>query len=182
MRRILDQTRKAILAFLRRVLAWFDPAGSNDAIQVVVAEPEFDLGTGEPPKYAVKKSLSSGAELAIYRKLCEAIGTDYAVFTKVRLGDVLHLANEPADRKYHNNQIQCKHFDFLLCHTGTHQPLLAIELDDDSHLRFRSQQSDTFKGRVCKQAGLHLLRLHVQESYDQGRLTTLVHEALGQSG
>ena len=83
----------------------------------------------------------------------------------MRLGDIFKLSNEPENRKFHNNQIQCKHFDFLLCENVTYKPLLAIELDDSSHKRLRSQSSDEFKNRISHQAQLKLWRPPIQRTY-----------------
>ncbi|MCC7358171.1 MAG: DUF2726 domain-containing protein [Anaerolineales bacterium] len=81
----------------------------------VVAEPTFDLQTAERPRYAKRRSLLTNTEAVLFETLQKVTGSDYQVFPMVRLGDVMRLQNLPADRKYHNNQIMCKHFDFVLC-------------------------------------------------------------------
>ncbi|MCI0475261.1 MAG: DUF2726 domain-containing protein, partial [Anaerolineales bacterium] len=114
-----------------------------------IGEPELGLASGEPPKYQQRDSLFTYRERVFFKALIEDVGGRYVVFAKVRLGDVLFLANEPADRKYHNNQILCKHLDFVLCERGTYKPLLAIELDDSSHDKYDHRERDEFKEKVC---------------------------------
>lgn len=130
-----------------------------------ILEPELDLASSDAPQYRKREYLFSRSEREFYRALLGAVGNEYHIFAKVRLADVLWLANEPENRKYHNNQIQCKHLDFVLCDKDRQRPLLAIELDDSSHKRLSRQASDEFKDSACAAAGLPLLRLQVQQTY-----------------
>jgi hypothetical protein len=118
-----------------------------------------------PPKYRKTNSLMTFQERKFYRLVLKELSSEYAIFSKVRLGDVVWLANEPTDKKYHSNQIQCKHIDFILCDKMTLEPVLALELDDSSHAHYDRQASDEVKNRVCEQAGLPLMRVKVQYTY-----------------
>jgi hypothetical protein len=119
--------------------------------------------------------LLTNPESILFSQLLREIGQEYLVFAKVRLGDVIFLQNLPEDRKYHNNQIQCKHFDFVLCHFQSQAPLLAIELNDDSHTYYSRIQSDQFKEKVCGEIGLPLLVLQVGDKNAQGDLARRIH-------
>lgn len=61
------------------------------------------------------------------------------------------------------NKISQKHVDFLVCRSGDWMPMLAIELDDPSHLRAEVKKRDMFVNAVFAQAGIPLVRLHVSE-------------------
>jgi len=135
-----------------------------------LGEPELPLASTAPPQYRKRESLFTYREREFYKALMEEVGNEYQVFAKVRLGDFVFLANEPADKKYHRNQIQCKHVDFLLCNKVSHQPLMAIELDDSSHDKYDRRESDQFKSRLFSEVGLRLLRIQVQQSYPKGEI------------
>lgn len=182
MRRFFENSRNALVSIWRRFRDWLTARDkvATDRVRPIIAEPELVLGTADPPQYRAKKSLSSYRELALYRQLTNEVGQDYLIFSKVRLGDVMLLSNEPSNRKHHNNQIQCKHFDFLLCNQETHQPLMAVELDDSSHSRFSRRESDEFKDAVCKQIGLPLLRLTTAQSYPKGSVAVLIRARINE--
>ncbi|MCW5854397.1 MAG: DUF2726 domain-containing protein, partial [Anaerolineae bacterium] len=131
---------------------------------------ELGATVSESPVYRKRDRLFSFQERKFYKTLQNEVGADFLIFPKVRMGDVVFLANEPANRKYHNNQVWGKHFDFLLCDKDLCQPLLAIELDDSSHRRYDSRQSDALKDCVCAQTGLPLLRIEVRPVYPRGEL------------
>jgi hypothetical protein len=141
---------------------------------VKVAEPELGLGSPEPPQYRKRDFLFTYQERKFYERLVEEVGNEYQVFAKVRMADVVWLANEPLNRKYYNNQIQCKHFDFVLCDKAFLKPALILELDDSSHDKFNRQESDEFKQQVCEMVGLPLVRVKVQQSYSSDEIDQLI--------
>ena len=121
--------------------------------------PQMDIHAGETAQYGRKGSILSRNEEKLYRSLLRAVTTDYQVMAKVRLWDILWLVNEPPDRKQHLSRLSCRHVDFLLCEPLTLQPLLAVELDDRSHLNPYAQENDRYKNELFAAAGLPLLRL-----------------------
>lgn len=140
-----------------------------------ITEPELGLASAEPPQYRRRESVLTYRERMFFKALTDDVGDRYQIFAKVRLGDIFWLANEPENRKFHNNQLQCKHFDFLLCEKNSHKPLLAIELDDSSHDKYEHHERDEFKERVCRETGLKLWRLRVQQAYPKGYVGEQVH-------
>jgi very-short-patch-repair endonuclease len=84
------------------------------------------------------------------------------------MADVMRLSNETEDYKYHNNNILCKHFDFVICEKRKFEPLLVIELDDPKHQFLHRKQVDIFKEKACKEAGLKFLRFEVKDQYGSG--------------
>jgi hypothetical protein len=137
---------------------------------IAAREPEMGLSADVPPVYRQSKSLFTFRERVFFQALLEDVGSQYAVFAKVRLADIIWLANEPENRKHHINQLLCKHFDFLLCEKGTYKPVLVIELDDSSHDKYEHHERDEFKGKVCEDIGLRLWRPRVQQEYPKGSI------------
>ena len=143
-----------------------------------IREPELELAAAVLPEYRQSKSLFTFRERAFFQALLEDVSSQYAVFAKVRLGDIIWLANEPENRKHHINQLLCKHFDFLLCEKGTYKPLLVIELDDSSHDKYEHHERDEFKGKVCEAIGLKLWRPRVQQDYRKGFIAEQVRSLI----
>lgn len=141
-------------------------------------EPELGLGSNEPPAYRRKKRLLSFQERRFYRTLQQEVGQEYEVLAKVRIGDVIELANEPYDRKRYSTLLWGRHFDFLVCDRFSMLPLLAIELDDSSHTRYDRQKSDAVKTWLCEQSGLPLLRFQAEVKYTQDTIGRAVRQRL----
>jgi hypothetical protein len=135
-----------------------------DAANLAPAVPR-DIVGDEPPRFVLYDSLLSFQERRFYSALLRATERRYEVMVKVRMGDLVKLANHPADAKYHRNQVLCKHVDFVLCTVGMVRPLLAIELDDPSHRYPDHAARDQFKNDLFAAVGLPLLRVELESSY-----------------
>lgn len=127
----------------------------------------LEIMAAEPPAYHARKFLCTQSERTFYEALREAIGYEFLICPKVRLGDILWLdeKKESQHEKLFATQILCKHVDFLLCEKWMLKPVLAIELDDRGHSRFDRSEQDEFKNRAFAIASLPLLRVKVQERY-----------------
>jgi len=142
-------------------------------------EKELDLGAGTKPLYRKAKYFFTLQERRFFEDLCLAVGHDYHVFAKVRMGDIMFLRNEPSNRQTANNHIRCKHFDFVLCEPPNLMPVMVIELDDSSHNKANNKWADDFKDYACETARLPLLRLPVKNAngvYDKDELFELIQE------
>ncbi len=154
------------------------PKAETPTPPIAIGEPELGLAAAVPPEYRQRESLFTYRERAFFKALIEDVGGQYSVFAKVRLADILWLANEPENRKYHSNQLHCKHFDFLLCEKGTYKPLLVIELDDSSHDKYEHRERDEFKDKVCAETRLKLWRPRVQQTYPKGFIAEQVRRQI----
>jgi hypothetical protein len=63
-----------------------------------IREPEMGLGAAVPPEYRQRESLFTYRERAFFKALLEDVGSQYAVFAKVRLADVIWLEPIPKIR------------------------------------------------------------------------------------
>ena len=114
-------------------------------------------------RYSKSKSLLSPAELEFHKTLCAAV-PEAAIFPKVRVADAVN-----ATERFSGDflRISQKHFDWLICHPDSFEPLIAIELDDASHQRNQRQiKNDETKNGIALDAGLSLLRFPWQSKYD----------------
>lgn len=145
-----------------------------------IARPiELGISSSDKPEYRKSKSVLTYRESILLRSIRSAVAGEYTILMKVRMGDFLWLANEPNDRKFHNNQIQCKHVDFLLCDKFKLEPLLVIELDDSSHNKYDHVERDNFKDETLKAVGLPVIRIELQEKYDASILRKQILEKIG---
>lgn len=129
--------------------------------------------------YTVRERLVTKAELRFYRALQKAVAKDFEIFTMVRLADVLTVPQETVNRRKWIGKILAKHVDFVLSESSTLAPLLGIELDDASHDRPDRRERDEFVDHAFESAGLPLLRIRNQASYDPAALRQLIDEQLG---
>ena len=116
--------------------------------------------------YRCRNYLLSKAERSFYGVLDTVVGSDCLIFAKVRMSDILTVPGGADKWQTHMNRIQSKHVDFLLCDAEKVQPLCAIELDDSSHRKHRRKERDKFVDEAFAAAGLKLIRVRAQKSYN----------------
>jgi hypothetical protein len=127
--------------------------------------------------YRLAQSLLTAPEAAFYRALMTAAGRRYIVCPKVRLADLCQGLDRWADTAAFN-QVSSKHVDFVLCDSTTFRPVLAVELDDRSHLRTDRRGRDALVDRVFRTMGLGVYRQWVRRSYDPSAIKRGIEEAL----
>jgi hypothetical protein len=125
--------------------------------------------------YLKKEYLLTKAEKDFYFILSEVIGSDYLIFSKVRMADLLYLPSMSNSHYYHyQNKIQSKHVDFLICDKENIKPLLAIELDDSSHKKVDRILRDTLVDKIFENAQLPILHVKFSFAYDKEYLLSQV--------
>lgn len=121
--------------------------------------------------YQKKESLLTESENKFYLALSKALKDEYLIFAKVRLADVICLPIlRGSDYYYYLNKIIAKHIDFLICEKENIKPVLAIELDDNSHLSYKRKKRDKFIDEVFKTAQLPILHIKNAKNYDSVKL------------
>jgi len=113
-------------------------------------------------RFYVQKSILTEAEKKFHRTLVTAV-PEALICPKMRVADVIN-----ASAKYGGdfNSISQKHFDWVLCHPVSFEPLIAIELDDSSHSWQSTQHRDAVKNEVAQEAGIPLMRFNWKPTYD----------------
>jgi hypothetical protein len=125
--------------------------------------------------YIKKEYLLSEAEKKFYFVLAEILGNDYLIFSKVRMVDLLYLPKmSNSDFYYYQNKIQSKHVDFIICDKENIKPLLAIELDDSSHLKTDRFLRDILVDKIFENAKLPILHIKASGNYDKEILLSQV--------
>jgi hypothetical protein len=132
---------------------------------------------GELYPYKLAQSLLTASEAAFYGALVLAAGRRYVVFAKVRLADLCQDLDRWADIRAFN-KVSSKHVDFVLCDAATFRPVLAIELDDRSHLRASRRSRDAFVDGIYRTMGLGVYRHWVLPSYDPAAIARGIEDAL----
>lgn len=93
------------------------------------------------------------------------------LLAKVRLADAVDVGNWGAP--YQEFAMRA-HLDFLMISVATSEPLFAVEIDGARHRSDRTQRRrDVLKDKLCKEAGLPLLRVGSDFARREGRVVLL---------
>lgn len=112
------------------------------------------------PKARIVRSPWSESQRAFSDTLWRAFEKKVVVLFKVRVLDVIALADDEPDKKrpsFWRDVLGDQHFDFVVCRPKTLEPLLAVELDDPS-VRRRSSTADDVKATAARNAAFPLVR------------------------
>ncbi len=103
------------------------------------------------------------------------MGDKYVVLSKVRLWDIFSVVQNQSQstKAVLRNKIQSKHVDFLLCDRKTSFPLVAIELDGESHRNYWRRKRDEFVDKVYKNANLPII--HIPTAHAQNDAFLVKH-------
>ena len=125
-------------------------------------------------------ALFTPAERSFLGVLDLAVGKDFRIFGKVRVGDVLAPQDGLNNRVRTTalNKINRKHFDFVLCKPDDLTVLCAIELNDKSHQQKNRQDRDAFLVDACHGAGLPLIMFDARRAYAPSEIGARIAEAL----
>lgn len=122
----------------------------------------------EPFPYEKVDSIVTKTEKEFLQVLLSIIPLeDFHVLSKVRLADIVKVRKGTNNYMKYFNKIKSKHIDFLICDSVDFEPLLAIELDDPSHLSEEAQDRDYIKNKVLESAGIPILRIKTQKKYNK---------------
>ncbi len=105
-----------------------------------------------------QKYLLSKTEYAFYNELKKQCDEkNLLICPKVRMEDFIEVTDAENTNKY-RGYIKSRHIDFIICDDKL-RILAGLELDDNSHLTKRVQQTDEFKNQVFKAINLPLYRI-----------------------
>lgn len=125
----------------------------------------------EPFPFEKADSIVTKTEKEFLKVLLAIIpAEDFYVFSKVRLADIAKVKKGTNNYMKHFNKIKSKHIDFLICDSVDFEPLLAIELDDPSHLTEEAKGRDHIKNKVLEAAEIPILRIKTQKKYNKESL------------
>ena len=121
--------------------------------------------------YRCRDDFLSESERSFYHVLRSTIESKYVICPKVSLKEFIFTnCSDRKQKTAHQNKINLKHVDFLLCEPATMKPILAIELDDSSHKRDDRVKRDYFMNRVFETIGLPLVRFENKKFYKMSEI------------
>lgn len=129
-------------------------------------------------KYKRKDFLITRAEHEFFDILVGILGSQYHIFPQVHLPTILDHKIVGQNWKGAFRHIDEKSVDFVICDKAYLKPLLAIELDDKSHEKEDRIQRDLSVEQILKEAGMPLLRIQNNGSFDKEEVRNLLLENL----
>lgn len=117
--------------------------------------------------FVARPDLLSAAERSFYGVLEQALGGEYRIFGKVRLGDLVEPAKglTKSQSTTARNRLNQKHVDFVLCRPDTLAVVGVIELDDASHGRKDRGDRDDFVDKAFASARLPVVHVPARKAY-----------------
>jgi hypothetical protein len=133
-----------------------------------------------PFPYAAAKPLLSAAERLFYSVLQRAVDDEFALFTKVRLADIICVKENVHGKRRSAafNRIKSKHADFVLCDPDSFKVLCVIELDDRSHREHSRRQRDAFVDAALDAADVPILHVPAKRSYSVQAIREAIHATM----
>jgi hypothetical protein len=94
-------------------------------------------------------------------RLDRVVGPDHRVFAQVRLAELVDVEAGGSSRAGWKalGHVVGKSVDSVICNRWTLDPVMAIEVDDRSHLALASRQRDAFVDKMFAEVGLPLMRV-----------------------
>ena len=147
---------------------------------VAIAKQKQSGDDGGALPFKRQAALFTPAERSFLGVLDLAVGKDFRIFGKVRVGDVLAPRDGLNNRARTTalNKINRKHFDFVLCKPDDLTVLCAIELNDKSHQQKNRQDRDAILVDACHSAGLPLIMFDARRTYAPNEIGARIAEAL----
>ncbi|MBE0504749.1 MAG: DUF2726 domain-containing protein [Desulfuromonadales bacterium] len=117
--------------------------------------------------FVARPDLFSAAERSFYGVLEQALGEEYRIFGKVRLGDLVEPARglTKSQSTTARNRLNQKHVDFVLCRPDTLAVVAVIELDDATHGRKDRSERDDFVDKALTSAHLPVVHVPARKAY-----------------
>jgi very-short-patch-repair endonuclease len=159
--------------FIQSVLPYWPTAVGLLVVIAIIALMRMYSAPAKLP-YKSRKSLLTKSELRFYKSLQKAVLDDWEIFAMVRIADLIRVESQTRNYRGWLNKILAKHIDFVLCHPGTLEPVVCIELDDVSHNRPERMERDEFVNHAFESAGLTLIRIETQPQYKSREIRDLI--------
>ncbi len=134
--------------------------------------------------YRRARPLLSAAERSFFGVLHKAVDSEYHVFTKVRLADIVQPAKSSSRTGWQKtfNRICGKHVDFVLCDLDSVDVKCVIELDDKSHSSLEAGFRDSGVDSALGDASIPILRVRASHSYSVSQVKADLARLLNSAG
>jgi Protein of unknown function (DUF2726) len=124
-------------------------------------DPVASTSNDAPPPVMVNKQFIGPQAQRLFHTLQRHYGPTGHVLAEVALNRLIYFPNS-ADRKRRARwwgRIAQRSVDFVILDPKSLHPMLAIELDDKTHLSAKREGRDTSVNTICAAAGLRLVRV-----------------------
>jgi very-short-patch-repair endonuclease len=125
---------------------------------------EWLKSQGTSFSFTREPGLFSPAERSFLGVIEQVLGTEYRVFGKVRIADLMKPANG-IGRQAAFNRITGKHVDFVICDAKALSIIGVIELDDKSHKQDKRKRRDAFVDEAFASAGIPIAHFPARAAY-----------------
>lgn len=176
---LLTHINSMELFTLPPIFYWLFILAAVVAIAILIKK----TSTGKKSRYSYlrKKYFISRAEHEFYNALVSAVGNDYYVFAQVHLPTLVDHKIKGQNWQGAFSHINRKSVDFVLCDKAYISPILAIELDDKSHLSVDRRERDSEVERILSEAGLPLLRIENHGTFDLKSIASEIKQKIDQN-
>lgn len=124
--------------------------------------------------YKPKECIITKTELKFYKILLEISKEfDLILFSQVALYSIIGTKYNDKDSFY---KICSKSIDFVLVNKTNCKIIMAIELDDYTHLLYERQERDKFINKLFRDLDISLLRFEVEPEYNKEKIKNKIKE------
>ena len=106
--------------------------------------------------------IMTDTEVLFFEKLKKAV-PEYHVFSQVQLSRIIEVGDLSEDKQFWFNRICRQSIDYVIIDKDAQTTLLAIELDDWTHVSEARQRADDKKDKALASAGIPILRYHAEK-------------------
>jgi hypothetical protein len=141
---------------------------SNQKLQ----SPAIEESSKSTIAYEAIPALLTPAERSFFGVLQQALASDYQIFAKVRLADIVRPVRSPSRSGWQSafNRITGKHVDFVLCDSARLGIVAVVELDDSTHDRFERGIRDSLVDTALADARIPVLRVSARQAYSPAQI------------
>lgn len=127
---------------------------------------------GSAPAYEAIPASLTPAERSFYGVLQQALASNYHIFAKVRLADIVRPVRSPSRSGWQSafNRITGKHVDFVICDSERLGIVAVVELDDRTHERIERGVRDNLVDTALADAGIPVLRVSARQAYSPAQI------------
>lgn len=124
-----------------------------------------------------KKRLMTETELSFFRTLEQKYNLQYYIIPQVLLSSIIEVDLPRSFYAYkgYRSKIDKKVIDFILFNKQDFSPVVAIELDDTSHLKPEAYKNDNFKNQIFDKLEINLVRIKVAQNYDLSEIDNAIN-------
>lgn len=128
--------------------------------------------------YRKAKYFMTPAEQTLFVVLQQVVPAHFYIFSQVSIRSLLDTDKRGKEYLHYFNRISSKSVDFVLVEKSTMEVALVLELDDRSHSYPDRMRRDETVNAAFKAAGVRMLRVMNQRSYDLETVKSEIGRAL----